>query len=193
MHRMWKGFAAAAFVAVTASTAQAQMGFGLHAGAAMPTGDLGDLAGMGFQVGGELGFNPATLPVGIRFDVDFTRFGLDVEGFDVDGNLRILSGAANAILKIPATSISPYLVGGLGIYNSQINIDDVEDDAEAETDFGIQIGGGLGFNLSGFETAIELKLVNVFAEESARFFPITFRIMFGGAGDTTGGGGMRRK
>jgi opacity protein-like surface antigen len=203
MHRMWKGIAAVAFLATTASTTQAQgLGFGLHAGLALPMGDLGDIAGMGFQVGGELGFNPAALPVGIRIDVDFTRFGLDVEGLDIDGSIRSISGAANAILKIPSTSISPYVVGGVGMFNSKVSIDDSQFDGDdSSTDFGVQVGGGLGFNLAGFETAVEVKFVNIFGEDdpetgeggSVRFVPITLRFMFGGAGDTGAGTGMRRK
>ncbi len=184
MHRTLKGLAALAMMATTASVAQAQggLGFGLHAGAALPMGDFGDVAGTGFQVGGELGFNPAALPVGVRIDVDFNRFGIDVEGLDVDGHFQALSGTANALLKIPATAISPYLVGGLGLYNMKV---DVEGESESETKFGIQVGGGLQFNLSGMATHLEAKYVNVFFEgESGAYIPITFGIMFGGAGGT---------
>lgn len=201
MHRMMKGLAAFALVAATAGTAEAQggFGFGLHAGAAIPTGDLGDFVGTGFQVGGEVGFNPAALPFGVRIDVDYNRWSFDQDVTTFGGNTRIISGTANALFKIPATMISPYLIGGIGAYNGKDDVDDVEGE-ESSTEFGFQIGGGLGFNLSGFETAIEIKLVNVFTEDdpdtgegtSARYIPITFRIMFGGAGGGTPSG-MRRK
>lgn len=158
--------------------------FGVGGGLAMPMGNLGDFTGTGFDVHGMLGFNPAALPFGLRVDVGYNQFGFKDEFGD--GNFKIISGTANALLKIPATSISPYVIGGLGIFNAKADAPDVEN--ESETKFGFQLGGGLQFNLSGMATHLEAKYVNVMTEgESASYIPITFGIMFGGGLSNTGG------
>jgi hypothetical protein len=74
---------------------------------------------------------------------------------------------------------SPYLIGGVGMYNSKIDADDDEFDTEGQTDFGINIGIGTKFNLSGFGTFAEIRYHNIFTEgSSTQFLPITFGIMF---------------
>jgi opacity protein-like surface antigen len=161
------------------TTGGAGVQFGVGGGLAMPIGDFGEGLGMGFDVHGMLGFNPAALPFGMRVDVGFNQFGFEDEFGD--GNFRIISGTANALLKIPATSISPYVIGGLGVFNGKADVEG----AEGSTRFGINVGGGLQFNLSGMATHLEAKYVNVFFEgESGAYIPITFGIMFGGAGGT---------
>jgi opacity protein-like surface antigen len=180
MHRMVKGLAAIALVAATASAAQAQVGigFGVHGGLGKATGDLGEGLGTGFQVGGELNVKPAVLPIGLRVDVDLTQFGLDEAAFGGTGNLRFLSGSANAVWRMPTPAIKPYLLGGVGMYRGQTNVDGVE--SEASNEMGFQVGGGVELGLAGLATAIELKLVNVMTEgEASRYVPLTFRIMFG--------------
>ena len=176
MHRMVKGLAAVALVAATAGAAQAQgIKFGMHVGAGMPTGTLGEGLGTGFQAGAELAIKPAMLPVGLRVDADFNQFGFK-EG--VEGNFRVISGSANAVYRMPLTAAAPYLIGGLGMYNGKVGgVEGLED--EGSTELGFQIGGGLELNLAGMATALEVKLVNVMTEgEASRYVPVTLRIMF---------------
>lgn len=175
MFRTLKGLAVLALVAATAGTAQAQgIKFGLHGGAGMPTGTLGEGFGTGYQIGGELSFKPAVLPIGLRADVDFNSFGMK-EG--IEGSLRVISGSANAVYRMPMPAFAPYLLGGVGLYNAKLSMDDV--DGEGSSEVGFQIGAGVELNLAGMATALEVKLVNVMTEgEASRYVPVTFRIMF---------------
>ena len=149
--------------------------FGVGAGLAQPIGDFGEGSKSGFDIHGMLGFNPAALPFGMRVDVGYARFGFEGGG----GNTSILSGTANALLKIPATSIAPYVIGGLGAFRGKTSIDGLG--SGSSTEFGFQAGGGLQFNLSGMATHLEAKFVSVRGDGgSLNYIPITFGIMFGG-------------
>jgi len=51
--------------------------------------------------------------------------------------------------------------------------------SESDTNLGIQLGGGLTFQLSGFSTFLEAKYVNAFTEgDNATWIPITFGVRF---------------
>jgi len=173
--------AAVLTVVVAAAPASAQddtgprtIRIGAAAGLAMPMGDFGDVAEMGFNVTGTVDAQPAALPVGVRVDVMYNRFGLE----DVDGNSSILAGLLNAVLSFGTqTSAQPYLIGGVGVYRAAFDIDGGDDDSE--TAFGVGLGGGVRFPLSGFDTYVEARFHNAFTEdESTTFIPITFGIRF---------------
>ncbi len=167
-------------IAATAPAAQAQnpMTFGIAAGASIPMGDLGDdFAKTGYHGMATLGFMPPMFPFGMRVDGMYNSMSLeDVFG---DANVRILGFNANAIIAMPAMVASPYLIGGVGMYNSKVTSDDIDLETDGETDFGINVGIGTKFNLSGFGTFAEIRYHNIFTEgNSTQFLPITFGIMF---------------
>jgi len=153
--------------------------FGVAAGLAMPMGDFGDGTDMGFNVTGTVDAQPASLPVGVRLDVMYNRFGLS----DFDGNASILAGLLNAVLSFGTqTSAQPYVIGGVGVYSVNIGIEGGSDDSK--TAFGIGLGGGVRFPLSGFDTYVEARYHNAFSEDegegfvNATFLPIVFGLRF---------------
>src|SRR3954468_2068034 len=81
------------------ATAVKPVQFGIAAGAALPTSDLSDGANTGFNVTGTVGFNPAMIPLGVRVDGAYNRFGL--KG-GVDGNIAFTSVTGNLVYKIPS-------------------------------------------------------------------------------------------
>jgi len=119
------------------------------------------------------------LPFGMRIDGMYNSLAAD-DAFG-DGDFRIFGANANAVISMPAMVTSPYLIGGVGMYNSKFDTDEVEleDLEDSSTDFGINIGIGAKFNLSGFGTFAEIRYHNIFTEgSSTQFLPITFGIMF---------------
>ena len=72
-----RGFAAATLLVVlTSSAANAQMTesrFGVKAGIALPMGDFGDAAELGFHLGGHLSL-PIQGALALRFDADYGRY-----------------------------------------------------------------------------------------------------------------------
>lgn len=157
------------------ATAQAQMpfDFGILAGASMPTGDAGDVYDTGFNIGATLGISPALMPVGLRIDGVYHSFGASGAGED----LSLITATANATLGIPLGAmpgVSPYLIGGLGLYSADAGGED------RENEFGWNIGAGLSFALAGFSTFAEVRY-NSFSlgdDNDISFVPITFGIMF---------------
>ena len=177
MKRSILGAAALALV-LSASTVQAQkpMSFGIALGASKATGDGSDQVNLGFHALGTLAWAPPTLPVGIRFDAMFNQFGFDGGG---DSKLNIMGVNANATWGMPmaASPISPYLIGGLGMYQAKITNCDLCGDAE--TKLGFNVGVGTKFALSGFGTFAEIRYHSIQTEgSSTTFIPISFGIMF---------------
>lgn len=168
---------AALALSLTASSAEAQRAstFGVSAGASLPTGDFKNQAQTGFNLGANLGFVSPMFPVGFRVDGTWHQFELEPHGTPVhEGeNLRVLSLTGNALLSIPITGLSPYLIGGLGVFNTN------HPDFETENDFGYNIGAGLRFALTGFNTYAEARWTRINTDNGNRtVVPIVFGIMF---------------
>lgn len=170
--------------AVTAQVAPArQITFGASAGLSMPTGDLGDASNAGYVIAGHVFYRPASIQA-LRFrgDVSFDRWGAkeDVEG--ADASRRSFGFVANALYDFASSAesgIRPYVLGGLGLYNSKTSVEFAgETVTGSATDIGLQVGGGLQFQLSGFSTFAETKYVNVFSDGSISWVPITFGVRF---------------
>ena len=174
-----------AIVAIAASApavqAQNPMSFGIAAGATIPTGDLGDAVKTGFHGMATLGFTPAMVPFGVRIDGMYHSLAgeADILGEGTgEIDLRVIGVTANGIFAMPAMVASPYLIGGLGYYNTKFDLEDFE----SESDFGFNVGVGMKFNLSGFGTFAEIRYHNIFNGgddvDNMAFIPLTFGIMF---------------
>jgi opacity protein-like surface antigen len=158
-------------------------------GATIPLGDFGDNADLGFHVGGLIDYKPASAPVTLRGEIVYHRNSLK-EGFfsdlpggeNVDGTFSMISFVGNGVIPFgdAASSARPYVIGGLGVYRLKFSGDVAGFDiSDTETKFGINLGGGFSFNLSGFETFIEARFHSVFTEDSnTNFIPISFGFRF---------------
>jgi opacity protein-like surface antigen len=157
------------------STVVKPVQLGVAGGAAIPTSDLSDFVSTGFNGTITVGLNPAMIPLGIRIDGAYNRFGVkDAFG---GGDVTFISVTGNLVYKIPAVTVSPYAIGGVGFYNAELDLPGFPTDSENE--FGWNIGGGISLPLSGFDTFIEARYNQVQTEgESLKFIPITFGIMF---------------
>lgn len=167
--------AVAATVVMSATVAEAQspIRFGLAGGLSLPQGDLGESFKNGFHGQGMLGFGMMALPVKLRADLSY--HSLDLDSDLIDDNLRVISGALNAIVGMGGIGVKPYVTGGVGFYNSKFG-----EDADSANDFGLNGGAGLEFSLTGMSTFVEVRYVKVFVEGDNSFalVPITFGIMF---------------
>ncbi|BAH37192.1 MAG TPA: hypothetical protein DGD08_00195 [Gemmatimonas aurantiaca] len=175
---------AAAIAAPAALSAQAStdkpVSFGLSGGLSLPMGDLGDATESGFTGAGHIFLKPASMKsLGFRGDVSFDRWSAKATD---DVNLQSIGFVANALYSVNSASmVKPYLLGGVGMYNSKATIDlgSTGGSTPSSTDLGIQVGGGLRFQLSGFSTFLEAKYVNVFTDgSSTNWLPITFGVRF---------------
>lgn len=161
--------AVAVALAAATAPAAAQINLSIGGGPSFPVGDLGDVADMGFNGQISAALAVPMIPVGVRIDGMINQFGFT----DSDVDMRVLSGTVNGVLRIPMVVASPYVIGGVGMYNSDLG-DAEELDVESETDFGANIGLGVRFNLPGLAVFGEARMHNIFSDgESIRFVPLT--------------------
>jgi hypothetical protein len=151
-------------------------------GAALPLGFLNSGTNTGVHGVAAVSVAPANLPVSIRIDGTYSRFGLSGSG--VDGHFRAFHGTANAVYRFPAaeaTTIRPYLIGGLGLYNYKTiaEIPDFLQD-DANTDLGINGGAGVDIAAGALGVFAEARYHNVLsAGENAELLPITLGVRLG--------------
>jgi opacity protein-like surface antigen len=181
------GSGVALLVAVAAAQpAQAQLAFGLAAGATTPSGSLQDRTNLGYNglVTVQLGL-PA-LPVQFRADLQYNSFGgkdfrdafnQAQEGVDT----RVIAGSVNAVFSPLPGPIKPYAIGGVGYYDTRL-----KGSSDASRKVGYNYGAGLKFGLTGASIFVEARMhqINDAAvavgggRTSARFIPITVGVMF---------------
>ena len=184
--------------AALSSTAQAQMAaparpftVGVSAGASIPTGDLSDKstggAQTGFNVNGIIGYEPSTMPFGLRGEVMYNRFAVDknLTG-GVSANYSVLGGNVDALFSLgTGAGVRPYLIGGIGY--SQLKASANQSGASASVSkSGIGFNGGIGFKfpLGELSTFAEARYHYVNTKDdnlgspNASFVPISFGILF---------------
>ena len=154
------------------ASADAQARFSVAGGIAAPMSDLGDVADLGYHVAAGINFGGSWRPIGSRLEGSLDSFGLK----DAPENVRILSATANAVVNLGRQRESPYLIGGLGLYNSKFG------NADSENAVGVNLGGGLRFVIGDLNTFFEARYHAMLGEAGAganlQFIPITLGVMF---------------
>lgn len=147
--------------------------FGLGVGPSLPMGDFGDVDKMGINILGVFETPLANSPLYLRVDGLYSSTAHD--GTGASGSTSILGGTASALyhFSAPAATARPYALAGLGIYN-------VDPGAGSETKIGIGVGGGVTFNLAGFNAFAEARYLSVQTSgSSTTFVPLTVGLLFG--------------
>jgi hypothetical protein len=161
---------ALALLPLSISAAQAQ--FSVSGGLATPVSDLSDVADIGYNVAAGLNFGGTRLPIGARFEGSLNGFNLKNFGEDV----RVLNATANAVVNLGQQSGSPYIIGGLGLYNSKFG------NSDSENAVGVNLGGGLRFPIGTLNTFFEARYHAMLGDRDVganlQFVPITFGIIF---------------
>jgi outer membrane protein with beta-barrel domain len=157
--------------------------FSLSGGVSVPTGDFNDVAKLGWQGSAGVLLVQKGRALGFQLDGSFSQF--DLEGpFDV--NERFIYGTGNVVYRFESSDgspVRPYLIGGLGVYNSKGTGPDAPAFGEtSQTKFGLNAGAGFNFKAGGAGLFIEGRFHNVFADPSSKqFIPISLGIRFGGS------------
>ena len=168
--------------ALAAGSAQAQkpISLGIAAGVSMPQGNYGDVAGNGYHATAALGLGLPLLPVGLRIEGSYNRFALSEEMEALvgeAGNWSLASATANLTysLPLPAVVVSPYVIGGGGMYWGSCSADA----CDTQSDFGYNAGVGVKFMMLVMSAYAEARYHSVQTEgESTNYMPITIGFMF---------------
>lgn len=157
------------------SDGSAQSGFGtrptagIFGGVSFPRGDLSDEVDLGWHAGA-LAKLRVYRSIDARVDGTYTKFArkeITGGGATVNTNSSVLFGTFGAVLNMGADSaaypgdntVSPYLVGGLGIYRIDFDASCIGActgfETEPENNFGVNIGFGATVPLAGIRTFAE--------------------------------------
>ena len=159
-------------------------------GGTIPLGNFSDGADLGWHLGGLFEYKQPSLPVTWRGELTYHRNGLKNDYFsgqipgigNLDGNFSMFSFIANALYPFgeAAATTRPYIIGGLGLYKAKATASyQAIDISSSQTKFGVNVGGGVSFHLSGFETFVEARFHSVFTDNnSTNFIPISFGFKF---------------
>jgi opacity protein-like surface antigen len=173
-----KAVFAASLLLVTATAAQAQMAesrFGAKVGIALPMGDFGDVAGLGFHLGGHMSI-PLQGKLGLRVDVDYGRYGGE-DGSAVD-NVSLLGGVANLVYRMETSSeLKPYLLGGIGFYNT--TVEGTGGGSNDASDLAFNVGVGYDFKFGNSNLFTELRFLSIQSDgSSTTTLPIVIGLRF---------------
>lgn len=90
---------------------------GAGGGPAFPTGSAGIAANTGYNILVFGGLESSLLPVDARLDGSFVHLPVKFSA----GHDNVWSVTANAVLKVPAPLVSPYFIGGVGYYYTDVS------------------------------------------------------------------------
>ena len=152
--------------------AQSTTRFGLQAGGTIPISAYASDKHTGYHLG--ILVDGQILPpvLGFRFDGVFHE--LKYAGNSTRDQIWMAGGAVE--LKVPTgTRVSPYAVGGVGIYNSHRNLIIA---TRSSTEGGFSVGGGLRWALTQGAAFVEARYHHAGGSDGIRMVPITVGVMF---------------
>ena len=155
------------------AAAQSGASFGLAAGATIPSSSYANDKNTGYHLGVVLNLHTPVPPIGFRVDGSFTE--MKYKGSSTKEQLWIAN--ANLVLRPPgALVMTPYAIGGVGIYNGRRNF--FLANSRASTGFGFNVGGGLRFGVGDAHTFLEVRYHAANDRNHIRLIPITFGVSF---------------
>lgn len=154
--------------------AQAQATKGLAVGASVPQGDRARIDNVGFHVLGTVASMPSSGGAGFRADAMFHQFSRKATIQDVSE--RIAGLVAATVVPTVEAAISPYLIGGFGVYRTWTDPQPIG--ARREFNLGFNIGAGARFQLGGRPMFAEARYHQVMADGGPRFLPLSVGMTF---------------
>jgi len=117
---------------------------GVAGGLSVPTSRFGKPLDVGFDFQASADFRPLPGPFEFRGDILWSRFAVGDPG---SGSSNVVGGTFDFVVDLPTPLISPYLIGGVGVYDVEVG-NDVSHHSRFGT--GLNIGGGVRFPLLPF-------------------------------------------
>ncbi len=146
----------------------------LAGGLTHPVSTLGDGEQSGYNAAVGFNFGAPLIPLGARIEGSIN--GLNHKN-NIGGDTRIMNVTANAIFSLGM----PYIIGGLGYYNTRVKVTSLGVTNEVSTDgLGVNVGGGLRIPLGALSPFVEARYHQMLGDrnKNIKFVPITFGIQF---------------
>jgi len=160
--------------------AQRPISVGVGGGVSLAQGDLRDAVNAaGWHALGTVAVSTLMQPLGLRLDVAYNQFafGDQLRTALGDGHQSTGSATLNATYRLPMTNspASPYLISGLGAYQSRCSLGP---GCDATTRFGWNVGLGAKLSALGVRSFIEARYHRTArGGQEVNFFPVTFGLM----------------
>ena len=167
---------ATSLVVATAASGQSNIprpyAIGVYGGASMPMGDFKNQADLGFHAGA-FGSTPLSGNLGVRLDAAYSDFGtkdFSVTGATASSATKIFHTTFDAEYSLGTQTemasgggALPYISGGAGFYRysfddkcSGTGCNGIIFESLSETRWGLNIGAGANFFLSGFTPFVDV-------------------------------------
>ena len=147
---------------------------GIAGGAAQPMSDLSNGAKLGYNGTVAMAINLPFIPVGLRIDGAYNQFAAKVAG---GAKLHVMSATGNVVWRLPSIGVSPYLIGGAGLYVPAVTAPGSA--SVSENHLGWNAGAGINLPLTVFKAFVEARYNSYSTDTgSVKFVPVTFGIMF---------------
>lgn len=170
---MATGLLTVALAAPASAQARGYVGFG--GGLSLPTGNFGDVYKTGWLGQVIAGITGPSGMFGGRIDGTYVRHSRD--GVPAE-SIRLLGANADLVVApgSAAAKVRPYLLGGVGFFNSKA------EGFDGVTDFAFNLGGGLSVKAgSKMSVFLEARYISVQSDPSSTgFIPISIGLRFGG-------------
>lgn len=144
--------------------------YGFGGGLILPMGDYGDVAKTGWHLMGLIQLPISQSPIHLRFD---GMYGSN-SSKSGSGSVKLAGATADLLYHLGnrASSVRPYVLGGLGFYNVS--------NGSSESDFAFGFGGGILFGVGNMHAFLETRYMSIQTSGSSlNFLPVTFGLMFG--------------
>jgi hypothetical protein len=151
----------------------------------VPVSDAKDAFKNGVSGQGFVRFNLKALPISPRLEFSFSKFDLDEVQVGSTGTEQIMSGLASVQFYLMHGPVRPYIIAGIGAYNTKTDTEGVNATSTTATDFGINGGAGLVVRLGSLVSAYaEGRVDNVYTTagfidtNQIQVVPVTFGPVF---------------
>lgn len=177
MKRMVLGVLAIVCLVSARSLSAQNITFGVAGGLLMPMGDYNTADKPGFIVGAGVRIPIGTAPVAVRLEGTYSQTSHD----GIDGKTKIIGGMVSLVYAFQAgTSVTPYVLGGIGYYNGKVTVPSQQIDV-SESKVGFGGGAGLRFPMGGASLFVEARYMSIQTSGSSlTYLPIIAGVSFGG-------------
>jgi outer membrane protein with beta-barrel domain len=142
--------------------------FGVGGGVTLPVSDYGTSDKAGWHLLGLIQLPISQSPIHLRFDVLYGSTSHKGGG----GNTTLTGGTADLLYHLGdrASSVRPYVLGGLGVFNVS--------DGSSTTKFAFGLGGGILFGVGAMHAFLEGRYMSIQSSGSSlTFLPVTVGLM----------------
>jgi len=180
---IWRVLPLAAALLAPAARAEGQglISAGVGGGLSMPFGSLGDVANPGWRALGTIKVGVPLVPVGLRLDASYDRFGfqrtpIGAAGSET-GSQSVFAGTVNGTLRLsPLPLITPYAIAGLGPYHVSCS---GPASCESATHVGYNAGLGVYFGALLIHGFAEVRYHYVsMPGGNVQYVPVTVGLLF---------------